>query len=174
MSAAAFFQVNHAQAEQMVRLVGEALPSQGKLLVDGFAGVGTFAAIFANRFEHVIAIEESHSAIRDAEVNITDLPHVEIRAGKVETILPDLERRPDAIILDPPRPGCFPSVLQAIIEFRPASVVYVSCNPATLARDLRVLVDGGYRLESVTPLDMFPQTGHIECVSKLILPEGAK
>lgn len=171
VSAAAFFQVNHAQAEQMVRLVGEALPPRGKLLVDGFAGVGTFAAIFASRFERVIAIEESHSAIRDAESNIAGLPNVEIRAGKVETILPDLEQRPDAILLDPPRPGCYPSVLQAIIDFRPASVVYVSCNPATLARDLRILVDGGYRLESVTPLDMFPQTGHIECVSKLVLEE---
>jgi len=174
VSAAAFFQVNHAQAEEMVRLVGEALPPRGKLLVDGFAGVGTFAAIFASRFERVIAIEESHSAIRDAESNIAGLPNVEMRAGKVETILPDLEQRPDAILLDPPRPGCYPSVLQAIIEFRPASVVYVSCNPATLARDLRILVDGGYRLESVTPLDMFPQTGHIECVSKLVLAEDAE
>jgi 23S rRNA (uracil1939-C5)-methyltransferase len=172
VSAAAFFQVNHAQAEQMVRLVGEALPARGRLLVDGFAGVGTFAAIFANRFERVIAIEESHSATRDAEVNIAGLANVEMRAGKVESILPELEERPDAILLDPPRPGCYPSVLQAIIEFRPGSVVYVSCNPATLARDLRILVDGGYRLEHVTPLDMFPQTGHIECVAKLVLTEN--
>lgn len=173
VSAAAFFQVNHAQAEQMVRLVGEALPARGRLLVDGFAGVGTFAAIFADRFDRVIAIEESHSATRDAEVNLAGLANVEMRAGKVEAILPELEERPDAILLDPPRPGCYPSVLQAIIEFRPASVVYVSCNPATLARDLRILVDGGYRLEHVTPLDMFPQTGHIECVAKLVHAEDA-
>lgn len=167
VSASAFFQVNHAQAEQMVRLVGEALPPTGELLVDGFAGVGTFAVIFSDRFQRVLAIEESHSAAKDSERNLGQAPNVEMLVGKVEDVLPGLEERPDAIILDPPRPGCAPAVLRAILEFRPHTVVYVSCNPATLARDLRVLVDGGYRLDRVTPLDMFPQTGHIECVSKL-------
>ncbi|MBA4179035.1 MAG: 23S rRNA (uracil(1939)-C(5))-methyltransferase RlmD [Anaerolinea sp.] len=171
VSASAFFQVNTAQAEEMLRLVGESLPAKGELLVDAFAGVGTFAALFADRFERVIAIEESHSAAKDAAVNLEGLVNVEMRAGKVEAILPELEVRPDAILLDPPRPGCFPAVLTAISEFRPKSVVYVSCNPATLARDLRVLVDAGYRLDHVTPLDMFPQTGHIECVAKLSLPD---
>lgn len=173
VSASAFFQVNSAQAEEMVRLVGESLPERGQLLVDAFAGVGTFAAIFAGRFGRVIAIEESHSAAKDALVNLEGLANVEMRAGKVEAVLPELEVRPDAILLDPPRPGCFPAVLTAISEFRPKSVVYVSCNPATLARDLRILVDAGYHLDQVTPLDMFPQTGHIECVSKLTLPEEA-
>ena len=169
VSASAFFQVNHAQAEQMVRLVGEALPARGKLLIDGFAGVGTFAVIFADRFERVLAIEESHSAAKDSERNLAQAPNVEMLVGKVEDMLPELEERPDAIVLDPPRPGCAPPVLRAILEFQPSTVVYVSCNPATLARDLRVLVDGGYTLESVTPLDMFPQTGHIECVAKLTI-----
>ena len=167
VSASAFFQVNHAQAEQMVRLVGEALPPNGELLIDGFAGVGTFAVIFADRFERVLAIEESNSAARDSERNLAQAPNVEMLVGKVEDILPQLEERPDAIVLDPPRPGCAPPVMRAILEFQPASVVYVSCNPATLARDLRILVDGGYQLDWVTPLDMFPQTGHIECVSRL-------
>lgn len=167
VSAAAFFQVNNAQAEEMARLVGEALPDRGELLVDGFAGVGTFAVVFAERFERVIAIEESDSAGKDARINLEQAPNVEMRVGKVEDVLPKLEARPDAILLDPPRPGCAPAVLAAIIEFAPRAVVYVSCNPATLARDLRVLVDGGYRLDSVTPIDMFPQTGHIECVARL-------
>jgi len=171
VSGSAFFQVNSAQAEAMVRLVSEALPARGKLLVDAFAGVGTFAAIFADRFDRVIAIEESHSASLDAEVNFAGIDNVEMRAGKVEQVLPLLESTPDAILLDPPRPGCAPAVLSAISEFRPTSVVYVSCNPATLARDLRVLVEAGYLLESVTPLDMFPQTGHIECVAKLLLAD---
>ncbi|MGH2633356.1 MAG: class I SAM-dependent RNA methyltransferase [Tepidiformaceae bacterium] len=104
VSAAAFFQVNSAQAEAMVTLVGEALPANGHLLVDAFAGVGTFAAIFASRFERVIAIEESHSASRDSEVNFEGLANVEMRAGKVEQVLPLLESTPDAILLDPPRP----------------------------------------------------------------------
>lgn len=167
VSASAFFQVNHAQAEQMLRLVGEALPEQGELLIDGFAGVGTFAVLFADRFARVLAIEESNSAAKDSERNLAQAPKVQMLVGKVENVLPQLEERPDAIVLDPPRPGCAPPVLRAIKEFQPATVVYVSCNPATLARDLRILVDGGYRLDWVTPLDMFPQTGHIECVSKL-------
>ncbi|MGE0598135.1 MAG: class I SAM-dependent RNA methyltransferase [Dehalococcoidia bacterium] len=167
VSASAFFQVNHAQAEQMVRLVGEALPQQGELLIDGFAGVGTFAVLFANRFQRVLAIEESNSAARDSERNLAQAPNVEMLVGKVEDVLPALEERPGAIVLDPPRPGCAPPVMRAILEFQPAVVVYVSCNPATLARDLRILVDGGYALDWVTPLDMFPQTGHIECVSRL-------
>lgn len=169
VSASAFFQVNHAQAEEMVRLVGEALPERARLLVDAFAGVGTFAAIFANRFDRVVAIEESHSATRDAIANVAGFGNVQVVAGKVEDVLPDFPDAPDAILLDPPRPGCYPSVIEAIIRFRPSVVVYVSCNPATLARDLRLLVDGGYRLDQVTPLDMFPQTGHIECVSRLSL-----
>lgn len=171
VSASAFFQVNHAQAEQMARLVAEALPGRGRLLVDAFAGVGTFAKVFSERFDRVIAIEESHSAAKDAVVNLSATPNVDLRIGKVEDVLPLLESTPDAIVLDPPRPGCAPPVLEAIATFRPTVVVYVSCNPATLARDLRVLVDAGYSLDSVTPLDMFPQTGHIECVSRLSLAD---
>jgi 23S rRNA (uracil1939-C5)-methyltransferase len=172
VSASAFFQVNSAQAEQMVQLVGEALPAHGRLLVDAFAGVGTFAALFADRFERVLAIEESASATKDARVNLCDLPNVTIRVGKVEEVLPELESAPDAVVLDPPRAGCAPPVIGALVAFRPAVVVYVSCNPATHARDLRLLVDGGYRLDSVTPIDMFPQTGHIECVARLSWPGG--
>jgi 23S rRNA (uracil1939-C5)-methyltransferase len=172
VSGSAFFQVNSAQAEQMIRLIGEALPERGRLLADGFAGVGTFASIFAGRFDRVLAIEEAKSATRDAEQNVRDLDNVEVVTGKVETILPDLVNPPDAIILDPPRAGCFPAVLEAIVRFRPEVVVYVSCNPATLARDVLILVDGGYQLDRVTPIDMFPQTGHIECVTRLSLADG--
>jgi 23S rRNA (uracil1939-C5)-methyltransferase len=166
VSASAFFQVNNAQAEQMVRLVGEALPERGKLLVDAFAGVGTFAALFASRFERVIAIEESHSAVRDAQCNLEGLCNTEIRAAKVEDVLPALEVTPDVVLLDPPRAGCFPQVIEALGMFKPAVLVYVSCNPSTLARDARLLVDAGYAADYVTPLDMFPQTAHIECIAR--------
>ena len=172
VSASAFFQVNHAQAERMMQLVGEALPDHGRVLVDAFAGVGTFAVLFAHRFERVIAIEESHSAAKDAQANIADTPNVEMHMGKVEDLLPLLDAAPDAVVLDPPRPGCHRAVLDALIKFRPGVVVYVSCNPATLARDLRILVDGGYQVDTVTPLDMFPQTGHIECVARLSLMDA--
>jgi 23S rRNA (uracil1939-C5)-methyltransferase len=100
------------------------------------------------------------------------LANVELRIGKVEEVLPLLDSAPDSIVLDPPRPGCAPPVLDAIARFLPSVVVYVSCNPATLARDLRVLVDAGFSLDSVTPLDMFPQTGHIECVARLSLADA--
>ncbi|MFQ5382235.1 MAG: class I SAM-dependent RNA methyltransferase [Dehalococcoidia bacterium] len=166
VGANAFFQVNAAQAEVMVRLVGESLPEQGELLVDAFAGVGTFAAIFAGRFERVIAMEESVPAAADARANTAGIPGVEIMTGKVEELLPELGAVPDAVLLDPPRPGCAPAVIAAICRFRPGTVVYVSCNPATFARDARLLVNGGYDLRIVTPIDMFPQTGHIECMAR--------
>ncbi len=167
VSDSAFFQVNWAQAEEMVRLVREAMPGHGALLIDAFAGVGTFAVLLADRFDRVLAIEESASARADAEVNLAGLDNVEFVQGKVEEVLPGLDLRPDVVIVDPPRAGCQPAVLGALVRFAPERVVYVSCNPATLARDLRVLVDGGFKLDSVTPLDMFPQTGHIESVSVL-------
>ena len=170
VSASSFFQVNSAQAERLVQLVAGELPRAGRLLVDAYAGVGVFAAIFAERFERVIAIEESPSALRDAEVNLDGVANVEFRRAKVEALLPELAEEPDVVLLDPPRAGCAPEVLDALTALAPPTVVYVSCNPTTLARDLRRLIDGGYALEAVTPIDMFPQTAHIECVSRLTRP----
>ena len=172
VSASSFFQVNSAQAEKLVQLVGRELPDKGRLLVDAYAGVGTFAAIFAGRFERIIAIEESPSAMGDAEVNLDGVTNVEFRRAKVEELLPVLGAEPDVVLLDPPRVGCAPEVLDALVELAPPTVVYVSCNPTTLARDLRRLTSEGYTLEGVTPIDMFPQTAHIECVSRLTRPAG--
>ena len=172
VSSSSFFQVNSAQAEKLVQLVGAELPGQGRLLVDAYAGVGTFAAIFAERFERVIAIEESPSALGDAEVNLEGIENVEFRRAKVEELLPNLAEEPDVVLLDPPRVGCAPEVLDALVAHAPPTVVYVSCNPTTLARDLKRLTGEGYTLERVTPIDMFPQTAHIECVSRLTRPAG--
>jgi 23S rRNA (uracil1939-C5)-methyltransferase len=156
----------------MVELVGAALPERGQVLVDAFAGVGTFAAIFADRFDRVIAIEESHSAVRDARRNLEGTCNAEIVAAKVEEVMPVLDVTPDAVLLDPPRAGCFPQVIESLNRFKPRALVYVSCNPSTFARDARLLVDGGYVLERVTPLDMFPQTAHIECVARFTFEGG--
>ncbi len=172
VSASSFFQVNSAQAEKLVQLVEAELPRQGRLLVDAYAGVGTFAAIFAERFERVIAIEESPSAMGDAEVNLDGVENVEFRRAKVEELLPNLAEEPDVVLLDPPRVGCAPEVLDALVTHAPPTIVYVSCNPTTLARDLKRLTGEGYTLERVTPIDMFPQTAHIECVSRLTRPAG--
>jgi 23S rRNA (uracil1939-C5)-methyltransferase len=138
-------------------------------VVDAYCGVGTFAALLSGRAEEVIGIEESPAAVRNAVYNAQDLPNVRFLEGKTEDVLPRLEGAVDAVVLDPARVGCHPAVLDAILARRPPRLVYVSCDPATLARDLKLLVAGGYALQQVEPIDMFPQTYHIETVSTLAL-----
>ncbi len=168
ISAASFFQVNTAQAERMAELVRERLALTGEeLLVDAYAGVATFAVLFAPYASKVIAIEESASAIKDAQVNIQGLTNIELAQDKTEKLLQSLPQVPDALILDPPRTGCHPTVLQTILHRPPQRIVYVSCDPWALARDLRVLCHGPFVLEEVLPIDLFPQTHHIECIATL-------
>jgi len=168
ISAASFFQVNTAQAERMAELVRERLALTGEeLLVDAYAGVATFAVLFAPYARKVIAIEESASAIKDAQVNIQGLSNIELAQDKTEKLLQSLPQSPDALILDPPRSGCHPTVLQTILHRPPRRIVYVSCDPWALARDLRVLCHGPFVLEEVLPIDLFPQTHHIECIATL-------
>jgi 23S rRNA (uracil1939-C5)-methyltransferase len=165
-----FFQTNTAQANVMARLALEALPSGDSItLVDAYCGVGTFTRLMAERAGRVLAIEESESAIRDARTNLADAANVEIMKGKVEALLPELAERLDGLVIDPPRAGCQRPVLDALIARRIARVVYISCGPESLARDLAILCleSGAYRLASLQPLDMFPQTAHIENIAVL-------
>ena len=171
-----FFQTNTAQAEKMVQMVRDGLLESTPnvaldtlTIVDAYCGVGTFARVLAQHVGKVIAIEESASAIKDAQWNLRDVQNVEILKGKVEDMLPAIATRIDGLVIDPPRAGCQQTVLDALIENPVARIVYVSCDPSTLARDLNILchLHPTYRLRSVQPLDMFPQTAHIECVALL-------
>lgn len=165
-----FFQTNTAQANQMARLVLERLPTgPDTTLVDAYCGVGTFAALMARQAGKVIAIEESASSIRDAAWNLREFENVEIVQAKVEDALPQLHAIVAGLVIDPPRAGCHRSVLAALAMRRVPRVVYVSCNPDTLARDLAILCDqaSAYRVVSVQPLDMFPQTAHVETIATL-------
>jgi 23S rRNA (uracil1939-C5)-methyltransferase len=171
-----FFQTNTAQAEKMAQMVLDGLlysannESQEQLtIVDAYCGVGTFARLLAGHVGKVIAIEESASAIKDAQWNLRDEQNVEILKGKVEDLLPNLAARVDGLVIDPPRAGCQQVVLDALINNPVTRIVYVSCEPSTLARDLAILchLHPVYRLRSVQPLDMFPQTAHIECIAVL-------
>ena len=170
IAASSFFQVNTTQAEQLVDLVRERLHLTGReLLVDAYAGVGTFAALLAPLARRTIAIEESASALDDASANLHGGENVEVWREKTEVALSRMEEAPDAIILDPPRTGCHPRTLEALLRLAPQRVVYISCDPGTLARDVKVLCQGPFHLEEVQPVDMFPQTHHVECVATLSL-----
>ena len=176
-----FFQTNTAQAEKMASLVLDGLCATATsthahplTVIDAYCGVGTFALMLARQAARVIAIEESASSIKDARWNLREVTNVEIQQGKVEDLLPLLTERIDGLVIDPPRAGCQRSVLDALAHNPVQRLVYVSCDPSTLARDLDILCHehATYRLCSVQPLDMFPQTAHIESVAVLELRES--
>ena len=173
--APSFFQVNTAQAEklmeQAIRMlggsVGEGGPEglDGLLVADLYAGCGTFGVAMARAGADVIAVESAASSVRDlrrnADENYVD---IDVIGGDAARELPELGGL-DALVVDPPRAGLADGVPADIAAARPGRVVYVSCNPATWARDVRRFEDVGYRLERVQPVDLFPQTYHVELVS---------
>ncbi|MBL8153979.1 MAG: class I SAM-dependent RNA methyltransferase [Anaerolineae bacterium] len=165
-SPGSFFQVNTPQAERLVDLVLEyAAPTADDHILDLYAGGGLFSAFLAERCRRVSAVESFPQAIDDAEANLAHLDNVRLYSGTVERVLPRLTGPFQAAVVDPPRAGMEASALKALIEHRPDKIVYVSCDPATLARDTRRLVEAGYHLDAAQPLDMFPQTYHIETVA---------
>ena len=170
VSAGSFFQVNLPQAAAMVEHVLAGLkPGKNDLLVDAYCGAGLFSAFIAPSLKKVIGIELSESSCNDYAVNLDEFENVELYIGAVEQVLPELKIKPAAVILDPPRAGLDPAALAGLIQSEPQRIAYVSCDPSTLARDIQKLVASGYRLESVTPFDLFPQTYHVESVAFLSL-----
>ena len=172
-----FFQNNFHLLPKLVEVVRERLVSSGvRHLADVYCGVGFFGIELAEMVESFVGIELDRLAIDAARRNAEarQRRNGEYLFGKAEDFLPSVLGRmaPDrtAVILDPPRKGCQPGVLDLLEKVCPAQIIYVSCHPATLARDVRRLCAGGvYRLQRVTPLDMFPQTQHVECVVDLRL-----
>jgi 23S rRNA (uracil1939-C5)-methyltransferase len=162
----AFFQVNTPLLPTLVAKVTEALGLQGgERVVDAYAGVGLFARFLAERAAAVVAVESGPAAIADARANLASFPHVEVIEGRAERVVPALSGRIDAAVVDPPRAGCDAAVIKSLAARPVPRLVYVSCDAATLGRDARRLTAAGYRLASVTPIDLFPHTFHVETIS---------
>jgi 23S rRNA (uracil1939-C5)-methyltransferase len=170
LSPTTFFQVNLAAAERLLDLVRAGLALTGReRLLDLYCGAGTFALPLASAAGEIVGIEEYAPAIADARASAeaNSITNVRFIAGHVEGALGALDDGCDAVVLDPPRRGCHPRALQTLLQLAPQRIVYVSCHPGTLARDLKILADGGYTIERVTPVDLFPQTAHVESVTIL-------
>lgn len=180
ISPQSFYQVNPVQTEKLYSLALEYAGLTGKETVwDLYCGIGTISLFLARRAKQVYGVEIVPQAIQDARRNATDngITNAEFFVGKAEDILTDFYhkedkgneemRHPDVIVVDPPRKGCDALCLDTMLRMAPERIVYVSCDSATLARDLRILCDGGYELQKVRPVDQFGQTGHVETVCSL-------
>ncbi len=169
-----FFQVNTEAAEALLTAIATHLQLQGsEYLVDAYCGIGTFTLPLARQVRQAVGIEQQAAAIEQAGINadINGIDNITWQIGRVEDCLAQLSERPDIVLLDPPRKGCDRAVIDTLRQQRPPRLVYISCKPATLARDLQRLCAGGsYQLESVQPADFFPQTAHVECAAFLSRP----
>jgi len=174
ISARSFYQVNPAQTEVLYGKTVEYAGLTGKeTVIDAYCGIGTISLFLAQHAEKVYGVEIVREAIEDARANavLNGMKNVVFEVGASEDVIPKWKEQgitADVIVVDPPRKGCDPRLLETILAMKPERVVYVSCNPSTLARDLRVLEDGGYSTVEVTPVDMFPHTVHVESVALLV------
>jgi len=173
ISARSFYQVNPVQTEVLYRKALEYAGLGGQeTVIDAYCGIGTISLFLAQRAQQVYGVEIVPEAIADAKRNaeLNGITNAEFAVGRAEDLLPLWRKEgvtADVVVVDPPRKGCDQTLLDTIVAMQPQRVVYVSCNPSTLARDLRVLEDGGYRTVEVQPVDMFPHTGHVECVVRI-------
>ncbi|MEZ5326195.1 MAG: class I SAM-dependent RNA methyltransferase [Verrucomicrobiales bacterium] len=170
--AGSFFQNNPFILPEFTRYVAsQARESGARFLVDAYCGSGLFCLTAARHFEKVVGIEISESAIewavKNAERNGID--NCQLQAGSAEKIFADLTfpAEETAVVIDPPRKGCDAAFIEQLVSYSPHTIVYVSCNPATQIRDLQPLRDAGYKVTTVQPFDLFPQTTHLECVATL-------
>ena len=186
ISPQSFYQVNPVQTEKLYSTALEYAKLTGKESVwDLYCGIGTISLFLSQKAKQVYGVEIVPQAIEDAKTNaaLNGITNAEFFVGKAEEVLPqfynsdDLDagmRHPDVIVVDPPRKGCDEQCLSTMLAMRPERIVYVSCDSATLARDLRILVDGGYELQKVRAFDQFAHTGHVETVCLLSKLHEAK
>ena len=174
ISPLSFYQVNPVQTKKLYELALSYADLTGEETVwDLYCGIGTISLFLAQRARRVYGVEVIPAAVEDARENarLNGFSNVEFFTGKAEEILPQKYEEEgiyaDVIVVDPPRKGCDQALLDTILKMRPKRVVYVSCDPATLARDLKYLCREQYRLEKVRPVDQFPMTVHTECCVKL-------
>ncbi|HBP37184.1 MAG TPA: 23S rRNA (uracil(1939)-C(5))-methyltransferase RlmD [Clostridiales bacterium] len=178
ISPLAFFQVNPRQTSRLYAAALELAGLTGaETVLDLYCGTGSITLQLARRAREAIGIEIIAAAIADAQTNalLNDITNVRFLTGAAETVLPDLIAgglRPDIAVIDPPRKGCDPALIQTLAALPLKRIVYVSCNPATLARDIALLQPAGYRVAAVQPVDMFPWTGHVETVVLMSRVEG--
>jgi 23S rRNA (uracil1939-C5)-methyltransferase len=165
VSALSFFQVNSSIIEKMVETIQDLIPLDTKLLLELYAGVGLFSAFITSQVEKLIAVEASQIASEDFVLNLDEFDNVDLYQGSVEEILPLLEFNPDVVVMDPPRAGLGKKNLAQILSLAPDHILYISCDPATLARDARVISEGGFMPIKFIPFDVFSQTFHIETLS---------
>ncbi len=164
-----FFQINRQQVGVLYGKAREYLQgSEEDIVYDLYSGIGTISLFVAGDVNKVIGIESVQAAVKNAEENakLNGIENVEFHHGKAEDLFPQMINKgmkANKIILDPPRKGCDKELIQAILAMQPDRIVYVSCNPSTLARDLKILVEDGYSVKKVQPVDMFPHSAHIEC-----------
>jgi len=173
ISPLSFFQVNPVQTEVLYNKALEyAELKENDTVFDIYCGIGSISLFLAQKATKVYGIEIVEDAIKDAKINakLNNLNNVEFYVGKAEEVVPKMYsegKTANVVVVDPPRKGCDEKVLDTIVSMKPDRVVYVSCNPSTLARDLAYLDERGYKCVEIQPVDMFPHTMHVECVAKI-------
>lgn len=170
ISPGSFYQINHRQTEKLYSIVLEYADLQGgDTVIDAYCGIGTITLTLARNAGKVYGIEVIDQAVADANFNakLNNIENVEFITGKAEEVIPAMVKdghKIDCLVVDPPRKGCDQALLQGIVDAQVPKLVYVSCNPSTLARDIKYLAERGYNVLEVQPVDMFPHTAHVECV----------
>lgn len=173
ISPLSFYQVNHTQTEKLYEKAAQfAIGENTKTLVDLYCGTGTIGLTMAQKVETLVGVEIVPDAVKDAQINakINNVNNARFMCADAKTAAEQLKKEgitPDTVILDPPRKGCDTQVLSCVSEMSPERIVYVSCDPATLARDLAFLEENGYKTEKAVPFDLFPRTVHVETVALL-------